>query len=214
MANIDLENEFSSSNQEKILSTSMKSHINEVIASPKPAAIASPIASSSANSHENPNWSLRKRIFCLFLYVTIFTNFDTGVIPAALININKEMGLNFEQQGLLGSLPYFGISTASFFVSYFIGKMQTKYLLSIAIFLNVCFCLLFSLSTNVWALYISRFFMGFTQAFWVIYAPVWTNYFSPFERQTTWLGLLQGFSPLGESVLKKNCKKFVFKKII
>lgn len=39
--------------------------------------------------------------------------------------------------------------------------------------------------------------MGFTQAFWVIYGPVWTNNFSPSERQTTWLGLLQGFSPLG-----------------
>lgn len=40
--------------------------------------------------------------------------------------------------------------------------------------------------------------MGFTQAFWVIYGPVWTHNFSPKERQTTWLGLLQGFSPLGK----------------
>ncbi len=139
----------------------------------------------------------RKRIFSLFLYVVIFTNYDTGVIPAALIQIQEELNLNYTQQALLGSLPNFGISCASFFVSYLIKRFTTKPVLSVALFLNIGFCALFALSKNLWALYFSRFFMGFSQAFWVIYGPVWTNNFSPRDRQTTWLGLLQGFSPLG-----------------
>lgn len=139
----------------------------------------------------------RKRIFSLFLYVVIFTNYDTGVIPAALIQIQEELELNYTQQALLGSLPNFGISAASFFVSTLIRHFTAKYVLTISLFFNIGFCALFSLSKNLWALYLSRFFMGFTQAFWVIYGPVWTNTFSPRDRQTTWLGLLQGFSPLG-----------------
>ena len=139
----------------------------------------------------------RKRIFFLFLYVVIFTNYDTGVIPAALIQIQEELKLNYTQQALLGSLPNFGISFASFFVSTLMRRFTSKSVLSIALLSNIGFCALFSLSENLWALYLSRFFMGFTQAFWVIYGPVWTNNFSPKGRQTTWLGLLQGFSPLG-----------------
>lgn len=141
--------------------------------------------------------SKRQSIFRMFLYVVIFTNYDTGVIPAALVQIKEELDLNFTQQALLGSLPNFGISFASFFVAICIARYSAKYVLSIALFLNIGFCALFCLSKNLWALYLSRFFMGFTQAFWVIYGPVWTNTFSPKERSTTWLGLLQGFSPLG-----------------
>lgn len=154
-------------------------------------------SSPSQNSHDNPNWALRKKIFYLFLYVTIFTNYDTGVIPAALINIEKELELSYFQQGLLGSLPNFGISFASFLVSYVIGKFKAKTILFAAIVSNIMFCILLALSKNLWALYFSRFFMGFTQSFWIIYGPVWCNYFSPRERQATWLGFLQGFSPLG-----------------
>ena len=139
----------------------------------------------------------RSSIFHLFLYVVIFTNYDTGVIPAALIQIQQELDLNYTQQALLGSLPNFGISFASFFVSTLIKRFTAKTVLSVSLFLNIGFCALFSLSSNLWAMYFSRFFMGFTQSFWVIYGPVWTNNFSPKDRQTTWLGLLQGFSPLG-----------------
>jgi len=139
----------------------------------------------------------RKRMFTLFLFVVIFTNYDTGVIPAALIQIQQELNLNYMQQALLGSLPNFGISAASFFVSTLIRRFTAKSVLSISLFFNIGFCALFALSSNLWAMYFSRFFMGFTQAFWVIYGPVWTNNFSPKDRQTTWLGLLQGFSPLG-----------------
>ncbi len=187
MSNSDIESSFSPKNPLKIPESPQIIQQEALLSSP-----------SSSNSHSNPDWKLRRYIFYLFLYVVICTNYDTGVIPAALINIQKELNLNYIEQGLLGSLTYFGISIASFLVSYVIGRFQTKWVLFIAISLNIAFCVLFALSENLLVFYLARFFMGFTQAFWIIYAPVWTNYFSPKEREATWLGFLQGFSPLGQ----------------
>ena len=39
--------------------------------------------------------------------------------------------------------------------------------------------------------------MGSSQAFWVVYGPVWVNNFSPHNKQALWLGMLAGFSPVG-----------------
>lgn len=151
-----------------------------------------------SNSLSQVKLQNRNKVFALFLYVVIFSNFDSGVIPAALKSIEKEMDLNFTQQGLLGCLPYFGISFASIFFSFIIGKQKVKLVLTLALFFNIGFCLIFALLRNFLVMCFMRFFMGFTQAFWIIYGPIWTHNFSPTEKQTTWLGFLQGFSPLGK----------------
>ena len=41
-------------------------------------------------------------IFFLFLFTNLFINFDTGVIPASLIQIEKELNIDFTQQAALG----------------------------------------------------------------------------------------------------------------
>ena len=42
-----------------------------------------------------------------------------------------------------------------------------------------------------------RFMMGVTEAFIVIYAPVWVNNYSPLEYSTTWMGILHSCTALG-----------------
>lgn len=149
------------------------------------------------NLSSSIDWPTRKRIFKLFLYVVIFTNFDTGVIPACVSKIEEEMDIGSFGIAALGSLPFFAISLASVMVSPIIKRFKSKPTLFIALICNVIVCIFFAISYNLALLYIMRFLMGFTQAFWVIYAPVWTNHSSPIKSQSTWLGLLQGFSPLG-----------------
>jgi len=159
-----------------------------------------PLRKNDLKNNEDPsniNWKTRKTIFSLFLYVVIFTNFDTGVIPASVDKIEAEMDIGSLGIAALGSLPFFAISLASFMVSYIIKKFKSKTTLYVSLAANIIVCVLFAISYNLACLYIARFFMGFTQAFWVIYAPVWTNYSSPLKQQSTWLGILQGFSPLG-----------------
>lgn len=146
---------------------------------------------------DNIDWAVRKKIFSFLLYVVIFTNFDTGVIPACVTEIEEEMGIGTFGIAALGSLPFFAISLASIIVSSVIKRFKSKPTLIVSLLGNILVCFLFALSYNLPCLYIARFLMGFTQAFWVIYAPVWTNHSSPVKQQSTWLGTLQGFSPLG-----------------
>lgn len=138
-----------------------------------------------------------KKIFALFLYVVIFSNFDTGVIPAALNDIQKGLNLSKVEEAALGSLPFFGISFGALLVSFLMKKLTTLKTLLMALFLNILCSVWFAFSYSLTSMYFSRFLMGFTQAFWVVYGPVWTNHFSPKDSQTTWLGILQGFSPIG-----------------
>ena len=42
-----------------------------------------------------------------------------------------------------------------------------------------------------------RFMMGATEAFIVIYGPVWVNNYSPLEYSTTWMGILHSCTALG-----------------
>lgn len=156
-------------------------------------------SSSSQSPQKNLIHSPKPNIytFSLFLYVVIFSNFDTGVIPAALLQINSELQLSQIEEAALGSLPFFGISFGSFFVAYIIRKFSALKTLYLALLFNILCSIWFALSYSLTSMYFARFFLGFTQAFWVIYGPVWTNQFSPAKLNTTWLGILQGFSPIG-----------------
>ena len=42
-----------------------------------------------------------------------------------------------------------------------------------------------------------RFMLGFTQAFSVIYGPVWVNEFSPRDSNTKWMAILHSFAVIG-----------------
>ena len=40
----------------------------------------------------------------MFCYVMVFNNYATGVIPASLVQIEKELGLSYKEQATLGSI--------------------------------------------------------------------------------------------------------------
>jgi MFS family permease len=53
------------------------------------------------------------------------------------------------------------------------------------------------MSINKSILFTMRFLMGVTEAFIVIYGPVWVNNFSPPEHSATWMGILHSCSIFG-----------------
>lgn len=63
---------------------------------------------------------------------------------------------------LMGSLVYFGLSVSSLFVSVIFQKMRATWVLGINMMLNAVACFIFSVSSNIWILYIMRFMLGFT----------------------------------------------------
>ena len=139
----------------------------------------------------------RNCIFAVFLLSNLFLNYDTGVIPASLIEITKEINLDYSEQALIGSLVYLGLSFSSIFVSLFFTKFSPSKVCSTILLLNLISCFIFSFSSNKIILFIMRFMMGATEAFIVIYAPVWVNNYAPYENSTTWMGILHSCTALG-----------------
>jgi MFS family permease len=94
-------------------------------------------------------------------------------------------------------LVYLGLSAASLFVSPAFKRFDANYVLGINILLNALFCGFFSYFNDLLILYFCRIMMGITQAFCVIYAPVWVNEFSPSNKNATWMGVLHAFVLIG-----------------
>ena len=111
-------------------------------------------------------------IFIFFLLSNLFLNYDTGVIPAALIEITKEINLDYTEQALIGSLVYLGLSFASLFVGWIFSKFSPSKVCSLILLLNSLSCFIFSLTSIKIILFTTRFLMGATEAFIVIYGPV------------------------------------------
>ena len=91
----------------------------------------------------------RKFIFRLFLLSDLFLNYDTGVIPAALIQITKEINLDYSEQAMIGSLVYLGLSFASVFAGLIFSKYSPKNVCAIILILNCVSCLIFSFSYEI-----------------------------------------------------------------
>ena len=139
----------------------------------------------------------RNLIFNIFLISNLFLNYDTGVIPASLIQITKEIKLDYSEQALIGSLVYLGLSFSSIFVGLIFSRFSPSKVCSLILLLNCMSCFVFSISSMKNILFLMRFLMGATEAFIVIYGPVWVNNFSPPEHSTTWMGILHSCSIFG-----------------
>ena len=139
----------------------------------------------------------RTLIFNIFLISNLFLNYDTGVIPASLIQITKEIKLDYSEQALIGSLVYLGLSFSSIFVGLIFSRFSPSKVCSLILLLNCMSCFVFSISSTKNILFLMRFLMGATEAFIVIYGPVWVNNFSPPEHSTTWMGILHSCTIFG-----------------
>ena len=139
----------------------------------------------------------RNMIFIIFLLSNLFLNYDTGVIPASLLEIIKEITLDYKEQALLGSLVYLGLSTASLFTSLIFSKFSPSKVCAVVLILNCISCFVFSFSSNKYIMFPMRFMMGVTEAFIVIYGPVWVNNYSPSNHSAKWMGILHSCTALG-----------------
>lgn len=141
--------------------------------------------------------SERKKTFKLLVLINIILNYDSGAIPASLLQIQEQVSLTYTQSACLVSLSYLGLAFASLFVSSIFQKFSATKTILFTLCLNCAFCLMFSFSYDIPSMFISRIGMGLTQAFSVIYAPVWINEFSPKQKESLWMGFLQSSVPVG-----------------
>ena len=155
-----------------------------------------PISSSQLHKQLLPEYK-RNKIFIMFLLADLFLNYDSGVIPVSLLQIEKEVHFSFREQALLGSLVYLGLSCGSLFTSQIFSKYSpTKVCTWILIINSIC-CFAFSLTSSRCIFFATRFLMGITEAFVVVYGPIWVNNYSPKNKSTTWMGILHSCTVFG-----------------
>ena len=106
------------------------------------------------------------------------------------------------EQGLLGGIVFLSLSLGSPIAGFLLHHFDQQLTVGASIIAN-------ALLTLVWAmtpvnhkystlLFISvRALMGFTQAFFVVYIPLWTNENSPRSSKTKWMGYYQMTVPIG-----------------
>ncbi|KAL8275540.1 hypothetical protein Esti_000491 [Eimeria stiedai] len=206
-------------------------------------------------------------ILVTFFGLEIFVNFDCGAIPCTLSKMADEFRLSPTWQGMLGALPYVGLTLASPFAGRVFAQWRAKRVILYSMVLNAAATLLMvltvflptknvtggmdenaadtpadALATNstptlssggvsglfkegegavdgglkpffhlpdfsfvdltpsAILLLCSRLLVGFTQAPFVIYAPVWVDEFAPPKKAALWMGIMQGAAVVGVTV--------------
>jgi len=91
---------------------------------------------------------------------------------------------------MLGSLVYVGLTIGSVVSGWVFTKINAKYVISIALILNIGALVMFPLVNKFYLLAISWTLVGFFQVFSCIYIPVWIDHFAPKWKKTMMLTLV------------------------
>ena len=139
------------------------------------------------------------RVFCVLMLAQVVLFAEAGAVPALLVQLASSFKLTFPQQGYLGGIVYFGIAVGAPITSEFFKCLNPKYILSSTLLINMASVLVFASVPTGWTqtLIGTRFLIGFTQATFSVYIPVWVDRFAPREKATRWFSWLQITVPFG-----------------
>lgn len=135
-------------------------------------------------------------IFALLTLTNVLINLDHGILPACTKEMKKHFNMGEKALGFMGSIVYLGIVLAGTAVGNLYLRYHSKLLTIIALMSLEFTLVLFILSDQMWAGFVSRFLTGVFQVFLLVYYPVWIDKFG-MHLKTTWLTLLQICVPLG-----------------
>lgn len=134
-----------------------------------------------------------KMVLVAVILVSFLCNFDHGVIPAILSEIQKNFNnqIKFVEQSLFGSLVYFGLIIGSLFAGIFLQSYGAKWLLVGSLLCLASSLFFFSSSNSLLLMYFTRFITGLCQAVPVVYLPVWVDDYAPEGQVTRWMSYTQ-----------------------
>ena len=139
------------------------------------------------------------RVFCVLMLAQVVLFAEAGAVPAMLVQLTSSFKLTFPQQGYLGGIVYFGIAVGAPITSEFFKCLNLKYVLAMTLFVNMGSLVVFACTPMGWTnmLIGTRFLIGFTQATFSVYVPVWVDRFAPKDKATQWFSWLQITVPVG-----------------
>jgi sugar phosphate permease len=123
----------------------------------------------------NVSISVTKSLYTFMLIGYLCMNIDHGIMPAATKEIQDYLEIDESGIGLLGSLVYLGNALGSVILAPIIQKANPKYIVLLAIFLNILTLVSFTLYKSLLLMSVSRIFAGVFQVALIIYFPVWVD---------------------------------------
>ena len=142
----------------------------------------------------------KKKRWSIFLYlifvISIISNFDNGIVPAATEKIKDDLNKNDSYFGFLGSCDYIGRIISSIIYLNIINKINRKILLSESLIFKSLTLILCFVSNNYYFIAVMRGLNGISQVFYTIYLPIWCDQFGGKSR-TIMLAMQQIGLPLG-----------------
>lgn len=139
------------------------------------------------------------RVFAVLMLVQAVLFAEAGAVPALLVQLASAFKLTFPEQGYLGGIVYFGIAVGAPITSEFFKCANPKHVLFWTLLVNMGALLVFASVPTGWTqtLIGTRFLIGFTQATFSVYVPVWVDRFAPKDKATQWFSWLQITVPVG-----------------
>lgn len=97
----------------------------------------------------------------VILITYLIVNFDHGIVPAAIHELEKDLRIDDLALGLLGSLVYLGLMLGSIVSGPLINKINNKFLICFTICGNLTCVVIFPFVESFLVISISRVFVGF-----------------------------------------------------
>ena len=120
---------------------------------------------------------IRWFLFSILIYLTLVMELDQGILSSSTDALAKDIDLNSNELGGLGSMVFLGKSLGCLLFFSLINKLNRKYMLLITTFFLILSLILTTQTKNLTLLYFSRIIAGLTQSYFGIYFPVWADQF-------------------------------------
>ncbi|KAK1445001.1 MFS general substrate transporter like protein [Babesia gibsoni] len=150
--------------------------------------------------HPNTREKPKRMLICVFILMSLlecFLNYDVGAMAIMIQVLQEPYDFSTTDLGLMGSLHYAGLIVSCPFIGIAFSIINGRLLIITGLILNVLSLVLLALAKNKAMFYSSRFFIGATQAIFIIYAPVWVGVFAPAYSKNVWMAILQGSIVIG-----------------
>ena len=124
---------------------------------------------------------------------------EAGSVPALLSTLRTIFEMNFMLQGALGGVMYLFISFAGPFAGHCMAAHPVRKVMGVTLLINMLATAGMGLTSEgyPYLLILMRSLIGFTQAFLMVFSPIWVDEFSPSASRTQWLSYLQASVPCG-----------------
>ena len=136
-------------------------------------------------------------LFSILIYLTLVMDLDQGILSSTTDSISKDLELNSNELGGLGSMVFLGKSLGCLLFFTLINQLNRKYMLLINTVFLIFSLILTTQTKKLMLLYISRIIAGLTQSYLSIYLPVWTDQFGIHKHKSMMMACNHLASSLG-----------------